>query len=195
MTSCVRHYCGAVLSKFCQVSVSGASSPYAVSCWTSLIHHCDGVPAVLSLYCTMLWRAVLHCSPVVRHAVQSNKERSAAAELLLLLLLLKWVRATPDCPFMSSKSSSQTRLIGHTPQTREKSQSQPQRGGNMLLEPAHHLLSAPRLASYITAIVRASPPPSRSCSNTAARRDVRGDRMAERGMTHSSCKGRQQAHG
>ena len=29
-----------------------------------------------------------------------------------LLLLLNWVRATPDRPFMSSKSSSQTRLIG-----------------------------------------------------------------------------------
>ena len=32
---------------------------------------------------------------------------------LLLLQLLNWVRATPDRPFMSSKSSSQTRLIGH----------------------------------------------------------------------------------
>jgi hypothetical protein len=31
---------------------------------------------------------------------------------LLLLLLLNWVRATPDRPFMSSKSLSQTRLIG-----------------------------------------------------------------------------------
>ena len=34
--------------------------------------------------------------------------------ILLLLLLLNWVRATPDRPFMSYKSSSQTRLIGHT---------------------------------------------------------------------------------
>jgi hypothetical protein len=31
---------------------------------------------------------------------------------MLLLLLLNWVRATPDRPYMSSKSSSQTRLIG-----------------------------------------------------------------------------------
>ena len=34
--------------------------------------------------------------------------------ILLLPLLLNWVRATPDRPFMSSKSSSQTRLIRHT---------------------------------------------------------------------------------
>jgi hypothetical protein len=33
------------------------------------------------------------------------------------LLLLNWVRATPDRPFMSYKTSSQTRLIGHYSQT------------------------------------------------------------------------------
>jgi hypothetical protein len=33
----------------------------------------------------------------------------------ILLLLLNWVRATPDRPFMSYKSSSQTRPIGHNP--------------------------------------------------------------------------------
>lgn len=60
-------------------------------------------------------------------------------------------------------------------------------------KPAHHLLSANRLASYMTAMVRARPPPSRSCSSTAARRVVRGDRMAERGMTHSSCGAGRQA--
>ena len=32
--------------------------------------------------------------------------------MLFLLLLLDWVRATPDCPFKSSKNLSQTRLIG-----------------------------------------------------------------------------------
>ena len=31
---------------------------------------------------------------------------------ILLLLLLNWVRATPDRPFMSSKSLNQTRLKG-----------------------------------------------------------------------------------
>ena len=41
-----------------------------------------------------------------------------------LLLLLNWVRATPDRPFMSYKSSSQTRLIGHNPQTRAETRSQ-----------------------------------------------------------------------
>jgi hypothetical protein len=37
--------------------------------------------------------------------------QSAHVAFLLLLLLLNWVRATPDRPFMSCNSSSQTRLI------------------------------------------------------------------------------------
>lgn len=35
--------------------------------------------------------------------------------LLLILLLLNWAKTTPDCPFMSCKSSSQTTLIAYTP--------------------------------------------------------------------------------
>ena len=43
---------------------------------------------------------------------QGHQEcEQCAMRCWLMLLLLNWVRATPDRPFMSSKSSSQTRLI------------------------------------------------------------------------------------
>jgi hypothetical protein len=64
--------------------------------------------------------ATAACSwPVVLLAVTCHVQGSMCAQQLepllgaILLLLLNWVRATPGRLFMSSKSSSQTRLIGH----------------------------------------------------------------------------------
>ena len=62
----------------------------------------------------MVWGAVFPLD--VEHRVQTNLLTHighTTHSCFVMLLLLNWVRATPDRPFTSSKSSSQTRLIGH----------------------------------------------------------------------------------
>jgi hypothetical protein len=68
------------------------------------------------------------CAVVVRYSIDHVWDTDAHNVLMadgrralvpyqhgdILLLVLNWVRATPDRPFMSYKSSSQTRLIGQT---------------------------------------------------------------------------------
>lgn len=52
---------------------------------------------------------------------------------------------------------------------------------------AYHLECCPMLASYITAIVSARPPPSSSDCNRLAILVVRADKMAVLGILHSGC--------